>query len=952
MADLKLIDELELRNALALIMIPGLVYEVRVLEGRERAEGWASQWAGWFTEIDAIARELGRLRGGWGAAYLAPNPCDPLLLHKSANKLVKAKRGEQTHDGQITRRLWLLADFDPVVWGDAGEVKGIAATDDERAAAHRRRDEVAAHLQAAGLPEPLVADSGNGGHLMFRTDLPPDSPLPERFIKACAALWGDDPGSERAGWNRSATVKIDTSIANAARIWKLYGTLACKGAGVGDRPWRMARVVSTPPGGLDVLSEAELEAWIVAAEARIAAARPAPAAAPPSAPPAPARGPGGPAGAFDALELVRSTGLQVGEGKRRADGATFYELEECACDRKTHRKATISIAESGAVGLQCVHESCRWSRTKASPGEHWRTWRAEHDPSYRPDGQAAGGVTSIERQAYAEKLGQAAPQAIAPPGLDVAGLLGVAPGEAVPPPPPLELPKPPPTAPETARDGRQRINVAQDLRALREQVITALAADPRLYVSHGKIARVAGSRMFELSAGALDSAAVDACEFVKFKRDPVTGAFVPIPESLPLRVRGMLEALDDGAAVRFRVVEQVTRTPFWTAAGRPWRDAGYCAEARTVLVDPPELIERPEYDGAGCLQYLRDLVGDFPFQGGPAGAEVSNLIGAMLAPMVRPLISGPMPMLLIEGNLPGLGKSLLASAIRVIYGLESEAGSLPRDEERVQALMLGILKKSEPVHVFDDVTHSVISATLNRAITGRTYSDRVLGVSDTASYVIRQLWIMTLNNARASADIVRRVFRCRLLWDRPGRPEERRDIRIRDFVGHVEAHRVEILSRLWQLVSEWIEAGRPMPDDLPVFGSFESFASVIGGILRHAGDRAWLTNGAEVKEDLALDDEWGPFVLSWAHDPAIGVHWGRGYKPSALWSFATEKGLLGSIIGQGGNEAAQVARVSSILKGKRDCVYAGWRIVGEKDDRGQWLYRLQEIPTQGLFALQ
>ena len=952
---LQLLDEPEIRNALALIMVPGAVHELRVLDGRERESGWPANWAGYYTDAGAIVRDLATLRGGWAAVYLTPNPCDPLLLHKSANALIKAKRGESTHDGQIVRRAWLLADFDPVIWGEAGEIKGIAANEAEHAAAHIRRDAVAAHLQADGFPAPIVADSGNGGHLMFRTDLPPASTLPERFIKACAAMWGDDPGSERAGWNRAATVKIDTSIANAARIWKLYGTLACKGAGVGDRPWRLARIVDTPPLGLEAIGELELQAWVDAAESRIAAAKaaaePTPAAAPARAhgaalPPAPAPTHGG---TFDALELVRSQGLQVGPPKRRADGATFYELDECACERKTHNKATVSIAESGAVGLQCVHESCKFSRTKASPGEHWRAWRSEHDPSYRPEGQASA-VTSIERQAYAERLGQAAPQATPPSSpIDVSGLLGGAP---ITPPPPLERPKPPPTAPAQAKDGRQRINIAQDSRALREQVLAALAADRRLFVSHGKIARVASSRMVDLSAGSLDSAAVDACEFVTYRRDPVTGEFVAKPDSLPIRVRGMLEALDDEGAAKFRLVEQVTRSPFWTAAGVPITSAGYCSEAKTVLVEPPVLQDQPEPDGAACLQYLRELVADFPFQGGAGGAEVSNLIGAMLAPMVRPMISGPMPMLLIEGNIPGLGKSLLASMIRLIYGLESEAGSLPRDEERVQSLMLGILKKSEPVHVFDDVTHSVISATLNRAITGRTYSDRVLGVSDTASYVIRQLWIMTLNNARASADIVRRVFRCRLLWDRPGRPEERRDIRIRDFLGHVERNRVAILSRLWQLVAEWIAAGQPVPHDLPVLGSFECFASVIGGILRYAGDTAWLTNGAEVKEDLALDDEWSPFVLSWAHDSTLGTHWGRGYKPAVLWQFASNNGLLGSIIGQGGNEAAQVNRLASILKGKRDSCYHGWRITADKDERGQWLYRLQEIPKQGILALQ
>ena len=938
-----LIDDAELRQALALIPLPGNVYEIRVLEGRERPDGWAAQWCGWFEhgQEDAVVAELRRLRGGWHGVYLTPNPCDPLLLHKAANRLIKAKRGELTGDAQIRRRLWLLSDYDPVVWGAEGQIKGIPATDAERAHALARRDHVHAELQAWGLPAALVADSGNGGHLCWRVDLPAESHLPERFVKALSALYGDAPGKAGA-WNRSATVEIDQSVFNPARIWKLYGTLACKGAGVGDRPHRMARIEDVPLGGCEVVGEAELQAWIEWAEARASTPtrslsdRPAPAAIA-------ERSPAPPSGAaFDALELARAAGLELSDGRRRADGATFFEvLSACpGCDRA--RKAWISVAESGAVGLGCRTQSCRFSDSNARPGDSWKAWRTDNDPSYRQDAEPR--EPAPDRAAYAERMAQ-------PAVVDVAGLLG---GHGTPtaPPPPIEPPQPAPTAPVQDNDGRRRINVVQDLKAVHDQVVDTLAADPRLYVSQGKIARIAGARMVQLGAGALDLACVGACRFVKYQRDKVTGEFVPIPDSLPIRVRGMLENLDEDGAGRFRVVEQVTRTPFFTADGQAVTAAGYCAPARTVLVDPPVLEDQPEPDGPACLEYLRELLGDFPFQGGVYGAELSSLVGAMLAPMVRPLIDGPMPMLLIEGNVPGLGKSKLGGMLRTLYGLEVEAGALPREEERIQALMLGILKKAEPVHVFDDVTHSVISATLNRAITGRTYSDRILGVTDTASYIIRQLWVMTLNNARASADMVRRVIRCRLLWDRPGRPEDRRDLRIRNFEAHIEANRVAILSRLHQLVREWLDAGRPTPDDLPVMGSFESFAQVIGGILRHAGDRAWLTNTAEAKEDMAIDDEWRPFVLTWAADPECGTTWNRPQRPTQLWALANRHGLLGSILGQGGNEAAQGARLASILKAKRDSVIGGYRIVGERDERtGQAAYRLQHVAEQATLPL-
>ena len=41
-------------------------------------------------------------------------------------------------------------------------------------------------------------------------------------------------------------VKVDTTVANAARISKVYGTLAAKGDSTKDRPHRLARILEAP----------------------------------------------------------------------------------------------------------------------------------------------------------------------------------------------------------------------------------------------------------------------------------------------------------------------------------------------------------------------------------------------------------------------------------------------------------------------------------------------------------------------------------------------------------------------------------------------------------------------------------------------------------------------------------------------------------------------------------
>ena len=71
-----------------------------------------------------------------------------------------------------------------------------------------------------GWPDPVRADSGNGGHLLYRIDIANDTASTE-LVKGClqalGLLFADDQ------------VVVDPSTYNASRIWKVYGTLAARG---------------------------------------------------------------------------------------------------------------------------------------------------------------------------------------------------------------------------------------------------------------------------------------------------------------------------------------------------------------------------------------------------------------------------------------------------------------------------------------------------------------------------------------------------------------------------------------------------------------------------------------------------------------------------------------------------------------------------------------------------
>lgn len=194
------------------------------------------------SQITEAAEAAAGLSGRAEAVYFTPNPVSAEIRARAPGCLADFTK-ITTSDAEITRRSWLLIDF------DANRPPGISSTDAEHEAALDRAAIVAEDLRRdRGFPLPLRANSGNGGHLSYRVDLPNDNDTTElfrRFLEALSRRYSD------------AHVKIDTSVFNAARIWKLPGTMACKGADMPERPHRIARLIDVP-------KEMEVVKWRVA----------------------------------------------------------------------------------------------------------------------------------------------------------------------------------------------------------------------------------------------------------------------------------------------------------------------------------------------------------------------------------------------------------------------------------------------------------------------------------------------------------------------------------------------------------------------------------------------------------------------------------------------------------------------------------------------------------------
>ena len=231
-------DANEITHALRLWFQVGDVFEVRVLDAvsadyrREHIE------SGYFDyeHISAVPEALKRLLSFRGV-YVTVNPVNPDLLARAVNRLRPAGRNPTTADTDIVRRRWLLIDCDP------RRASGVSSSNAEHESALAKAREIRDGLSSLGWPDSIMTDSGNGAQLMYRIDLPAnDGELVRRVIGEIAKA-------------SSEQVAIDTSVHNPARIWRLPGTMNCKGDSIPERPHRMARILEEPQDIVSVSRE-------------------------------------------------------------------------------------------------------------------------------------------------------------------------------------------------------------------------------------------------------------------------------------------------------------------------------------------------------------------------------------------------------------------------------------------------------------------------------------------------------------------------------------------------------------------------------------------------------------------------------------------------------------------------------------------------------------------------
>lgn len=284
-------------------------------------------FSGYYKDIDNAIRDIEILESKPDQQiYFITNAIREDCYGRAQRERLIMKPKNTTNDEEIVGRKWIMIDLDPK------RASGVNSSNQELEYAHKKAVAVYRFLRDNGFNEPVVCMSGNGYHLMYacrigvsqETDL-----LIERFINALAMLFTDEH------------VDVDKKCKNRARLSKVYGTTAKKGANSDDRPWRTSYIVKAP----DEVKINDIE-YIKKIANLYPEDRPSP---------SPDNNWG--QSKFDIESFLQK--YSIGYKKETYKDGTKYVLDHC-CFNENHKgkDAVIFQRDNGALSYVCLHNSC------------------------------------------------------------------------------------------------------------------------------------------------------------------------------------------------------------------------------------------------------------------------------------------------------------------------------------------------------------------------------------------------------------------------------------------------------------------------------------------------------------------------------------------------------------------------------------------------------------------
>ena len=268
--------------------------------------------------------------------------------------------------------------------------------------------------------------------------------------------------------------------------------------------------------------------------------------------------------------------------------------------------------------------------------------------------------------------------------------------------------------------------------------------------------------------------------------DPTSGDPSIVPTSLPALTREL------SAAAAWEKFDG--RSKDWVPCDPPARHAGILCDAQAFKYLPPlaglarqpyfresdgVLVSQPGYDlsakrfgvfdpklfvlpeptleaARSALSLLEGLLAEFHFVN---ATDKAAALSAIFTAAVRPTL--PLaPAFHVRAPVFGSGKTYLCELIGAFAGPGGNAKvSYPTTSEEATKVILSLLLSSPAAIEFDDMdTDWIPHGTIKRMLTAEQITDRILGVSKTATASTRTLFLGSGNNVGPVRDLLRRVL--------------------------------------------------------------------------------------------------------------------------------------------------------------------------------------------------
>lgn len=324
--------------------------EVRIVDN-----AYKRTYSGYFTDVDTLLNEIRKYDNC--NIYFTLNAINPACYDREQHDRIVTKPKSTTSDNDIVGRDWILIDIDTKKPSDTN------STDEEKEMAKEVVNNVFKFLRDEGFEKPVVCDSGNGFHLLYKIAMKnsnENTTICKEFLQVLDMLFSNP------------NVEIDCSTFNSSRICKLYGTFSRKGSNTKKRPQRESKILRIP----DEIKITPNEYF-----AKVAAMLPKPEQ--------PSKSNYYSNEKFDLEAFLNKHHIAV-RNIVRTSSFTKYILEECPFN-SSHRAPDSAIFEmsNGGLGFKCLHSSCSqytWKdfRLKFEPDayDHKEYQRHEHKMQY------------------------------------------------------------------------------------------------------------------------------------------------------------------------------------------------------------------------------------------------------------------------------------------------------------------------------------------------------------------------------------------------------------------------------------------------------------------------------------------------------------------------------------------------------------------------------------------